>query len=295
MAWLTKIETRLGLHPRRFVHALLDGSYASRVAGRSLEFNDLRGYVRGDDVKDIDWKASARSGELLVKRYVAQRRHTLLVVMPASPDLAAAASPDASKAEVALLAVGMLGYLASRHGDYVSLVTPGPDGPTIARPSSRGVDLERMLSEAEERCTPEAETADLVDLLELATTAVRRRCIAVVVLDDWQPDQDTRHALQRLASRHETLALCLNDIDVTSSALRGRRVVAMRSRRRVPSFVAADPTLARQVAAQRERRRQERHDELTRMGILHVELEGPDDVVPGIITLLEEMRHAARR
>lgn len=295
MTWLTTVQTRLGLHPRRLVHALLDGSYASALSGRSLEFNDLRGYVPGDDVKDIDWKASARSGDLLVKRYVAQRRHTLLVVVPAGRDLAASATLEASKAEVALLAIGVLGYLAARHGDYVTLLMPGDQGPTIARPSTREVDIERMISHAAKRCVPEAEPANLVEIIELATRALRRRCIALVILDDWQPTPETVAALARLAARHETLALCVNDLDLTDAALRDLSVVELGSGRRVPEFVTHDPILARDAALERDRRRQARHDELRRLGVLHVEVSRPDDVVAGIITLLREMRHAAQR
>ena len=47
---------------------LLDGQYTAMTSGRSLDFDDLRSYVPGDDVKDIDWKSSARAGEDLAKR-----------------------------------------------------------------------------------------------------------------------------------------------------------------------------------------------------------------------------------
>ena len=87
---------------------LLDGQYTAMASGRSLDFDDLRSYVRGDDVKDIDWKSSARSGELLVKRYRAERRHTLAFVVPAGGPLAGAATLTQSKADVVLAAIGVL-------------------------------------------------------------------------------------------------------------------------------------------------------------------------------------------
>lgn len=293
MSYLTAIRTRLGLRPTKLVSSLLDGEYPSGAAGRSLEFNDLREYVRGDDVKDIDWKASARSGELLVKRYVAQRRYTLLVVVPAGPELVAAATPEDRKADVALLMAGILGYLTSRRGNYFSVVMPGDLGPRVARPSSRDVELERMLADVDARCDRTLPGADLVELLDLATTAVRRRCIVVVILDDWQPDDQSRAALAKLSARHQTLAVCLNDIDATDPALRGKRVVDVDSDRRLAEFVTTDEQLARQVRADRERRRTARHAALREMGIIDVEVTGCDDVVPAVISLLEEMRHAA--
>ena len=77
MSHLTRVKARLSIHAHRKVRGLLEGEYAAIQIGRGIDFNDLREYVRGDDVKDIDWKASARTRMLLVKRYVAERKHTV--------------------------------------------------------------------------------------------------------------------------------------------------------------------------------------------------------------------------
>ena len=81
MALLTRYRNQVSLALRRPIVGLFDGVHQAVNAGRSLDFNDLREYVRGDDVADIDWKASARNGELLVKRHVAERRATLLLAV----------------------------------------------------------------------------------------------------------------------------------------------------------------------------------------------------------------------
>ena len=60
---------------------ILDGSYVSVFKGRSLNFDDLREYVPGDDVKDIDWKATARSQQPLVREYIAEKKHNILFVL----------------------------------------------------------------------------------------------------------------------------------------------------------------------------------------------------------------------
>ena len=54
---------------------LLEGGRYSLLHTRSMEFDDLRPYVPGDDVRDIDWKASARSGSVLIKRFVSEKHH----------------------------------------------------------------------------------------------------------------------------------------------------------------------------------------------------------------------------
>ena len=67
----------------RDTSGLLEGGRYALVHTRSLEFDDLRPYVPGDDVRDIDWKATARSGNVLIKRFVSEKHHKILVVADA--------------------------------------------------------------------------------------------------------------------------------------------------------------------------------------------------------------------
>ena len=68
---------------------LLEGGRYALLHNRSLEFDDLRPYVRGDDVRDIDWKASARSGSVLIKRFVDEKHHKILLVADAGRNMTA--------------------------------------------------------------------------------------------------------------------------------------------------------------------------------------------------------------
>ena len=60
--------------PRQPTHSLLAGRRSSRMRGRGLDFEEIRDYVPGDDVRTIDWKVTARTGEPYVKRYVEERQ-----------------------------------------------------------------------------------------------------------------------------------------------------------------------------------------------------------------------------
>ncbi len=59
---------------------LLAGGRYALVHTRSLEFDELRPYVPGDDVRDIDWKATARTGHTLIKQFVSEKHHKILIV-----------------------------------------------------------------------------------------------------------------------------------------------------------------------------------------------------------------------
>ena len=67
--------------PRQPVHSLLSGRHASRVRGRGLDFEELRGYVPGDDPRTIDWKVTARAGAAHVRVYTEERDRPALVIV----------------------------------------------------------------------------------------------------------------------------------------------------------------------------------------------------------------------
>ena len=70
-----KVKAKMDLYAHEKVRSLLDGQYGSVFKGRSLDFDDLREYIPGDDVKDIDWKATARSSGIRIRRYQAIIKH----------------------------------------------------------------------------------------------------------------------------------------------------------------------------------------------------------------------------
>ena len=144
-ALLTPVKSKLFIVAHRRTWGLLDGEYASVFRGRSLDYDDLREYVTGDEVRDIDWKATARHGSPLVKRWVASRTQTVLFVVDTGRGMAAQTASGEAKSAVAITLVGMLGYLALRHGDLVSLV----EGDSVAThgyaAQGREGHLERLL------------------------------------------------------------------------------------------------------------------------------------------------------
>ena len=79
--YVEKIRSSISLNASKKATNLLDGLYKSVFKGKSLDFDDLRDYVYGDDSKDIDWKSSIRHGSLLVRRYVAFKRHNVVFIM----------------------------------------------------------------------------------------------------------------------------------------------------------------------------------------------------------------------
>src|SRR5438045_7220343 len=109
-----EIQVRTGRH----VADVLAGEYVSVFKGGGMEFEEVRPYVPGDDVRTIDWNVTARMGAPFVKRYVEERELTvlLLVDVSASQDFGSAAR---SKREAAVQLSALLAFSAIHNDDKV--------------------------------------------------------------------------------------------------------------------------------------------------------------------------------
>ncbi|HTW18319.1 MAG TPA: DUF58 domain-containing protein [Nocardioides sp.] len=294
MSLLTKVKTRLALHARRPVSGLLDGRYASTLAGRSLDFADLRDYQPGDDVSDVDWKASARHGGLLVKRYVADRKHTVVLVVDTGRELAGLSAWSGEggvpKRDLVITAAGVLGWIAISHGDYVGLVHHAEEGPTAVRPTTRELELERMLVRIRDSSTPASPRQATTAVLEHAVVAIRRRAIMFLLLGDVEIDGALESVLRRLLVQHELAVITVGDLDPTEPGRAGRAVSDAGTGRRLPAFAAASTVLAAEIEATTTARAQRRRETLDRLGIAHAHLDDPDRVIGDLLTLVDRMR-----
>ena len=292
MARLTRVRRAVALATRHRVGGLYEGAHSSLHAGRSMEFNDLREYVRGDDVAEIDWKASARSGSLLVKRHVAERRTTLMVAVATGRGLAGMATPTETKVDVAVQAAGALGSIATQHGDYVGLLWCDGDDVRAARPSTRDVELERMLGHIETASGAQRPVADLGRLLEVTATTLRRRGIVVVICDDIDIDADLESRLRRLVVQHDVMVVTLADLDPTDPAIADSTIVGLEDQRELLRALRRDKQLREDIRTDRAERAVRRTAALSRLAISHLHLTGTDGLVPAVLGLVRSHRRA---
>ena len=99
----------------------LDGNTSIQVRGQGTEFDSLREYVRGDDVRSIDWRATARAGTTMLRTWRPERdRHVVIIIDTGRT--AAARVGDGTRVDAALEAALLLAALAARAGDHVHLL-----------------------------------------------------------------------------------------------------------------------------------------------------------------------------
>lgn len=142
----------------------MDGRSAVQIRGPGTEFDSLRAYVEGDDVRAIDWRATARRSEVVVRTWRPERDRRVLLVLDASR-LSAARLGDAPRLDAQIDAALLLAALATRAGDRVDLVAI--DRSVRARVSgASGAELLAQIANATAALEPA--------LVELNWTAVTR-------------------------------------------------------------------------------------------------------------------------
>ncbi len=200
---------RIEIRTRHKVEDLFAGSYLSVFKGRGIEFDEVRPYQAGDDVRTVDWNVTARMGELYVKRFIEERELTLLLMVDVSGSQDFG-SVQQFKREATAEMAALLAMAANRNNDKVGLLLFS-DRVEMYLPPRKG--RKHMLRLVRELLTfePRGRGTDLKTALDYANQMMKRRGI-VFLLSDFQADPETyRKALNVAGHRHDLIAIDLRD------------------------------------------------------------------------------------
>jgi len=197
----------------RRMEGLLAGDYRSRVLGQGSELAQIRPYVLGDDVRQIDWNVTARTGEPHVRVQQAERVLVSWLVLDTSPSMRFGTA-DRRKADVAEGVAVAVGHVATRRGNRLGVVTFGDGNPRSApvRQGRRGlIGLLAALREEGEGPSPERVGATSLGEGLRRTDGLARQRSFVVVVSDFRGPNDWRRPLLQLAGRHDVMAVEIRD------------------------------------------------------------------------------------
>jgi uncharacterized protein (DUF58 family) len=208
---------RAKAHFGRDTTGMLEGGRYALVHTRSLEFDDLRPYVPGDDVRDIDWKATARSGHVLIKRFVTEKHHKILVVADAGRNTTALAPSGEPKRDVAANVIGALGLITLRRSDEIGMVFGDARGCVDIRLRRGETHIEYMLHRFHQHAATRPARSNILTQLDWVARHYRRPLLIVIVSDE--PDVDSRldGVLTQLGGSHDVLWAMVSDMPAVGS------------------------------------------------------------------------------
>ena len=204
---LLKKVRQIDIVSRKVVDEMLGGEYKSVFKGRGMEFDEVREYQPGDEIRTIDWNVTARTGKPFVKRFIEEREQALffLVDMSASGTFGSGAK---TKNEVAAELCGLLAFSAIKNNDKVGLII-FTDAVELYVPPGKGqihvLHLIREILSFEPRHTG----TDLACALDYLGKMVKKKCVTFL-LSDFQ-DRGYEKALKLAALHYDLIAITISD------------------------------------------------------------------------------------
>ncbi len=294
MKYVTKIRAKINIRATRKTSNIFDGSYRSVYVGNGLDFENLREYIPGDNIRDIDWKASSRSGKLLTKRYIAEKKHNILLVFDTGKKMLGDTRSLESKKEMALNLGGTIGYLAASNGDSVGAMF-NQNSLIMYHPMQSGLEnLEEILTGYDKENFAEY-TADFEKNLEYIVNHIPRRMIIFLITDAEGIQELSENTLKKLTGRNDVLALEIGDADIADAGLTRQKAFDMEGGFYIPEFISENKQLLKLELEKKAALRAENEKKLLKYRVVSTRIDSEEEMVDKIIELLERHKYANSR
>lgn len=227
---LNRVRTQLGFDPRSAglrlsSHRMLSGGHTSMQFGRSNDFVDLREYEIGDDIRDVDWRASARNTHLVVRRYVAERSQEFLLVADTGSNFLGTAPSGERKRDLALLALGAIGLVACAQADKISLVHGDDRGSSLETGKAGEDHLEQILMLLSHIDIEVGNASNIVRQLEFIAGTLDKRYAVYIVCDQPVITRELTEAAMAVRSRSAIHWILVEDVDLLGQRHTGDEVL----------------------------------------------------------------------
>ena len=206
---------QLEIRTRRLVNDSLSGAYHSVFKGRGMDFDEVREYTPGDEVRTIDWNVTARAGRPFVKKFTEERELTIFLVV----DISASGnfgSGTLSKRDLAAELASVLAFSAIRNSDKVGLILYTDRVERYLLPKKGRRHVLRVIRDILYHL-PEGRGTDSVKALDVVNHVLHRRAI-VFLISDFETGKDPetaraelRRAMRQTNRRHDLIAVHIED------------------------------------------------------------------------------------
>lgn len=207
-AVLEKVR-RIEITTTHLVSDVFAGAYHSVFKGRGMEFDEVREYQPGDDIRTIDWNVTARTGLAHIKKYVEERELTVMILVDASASTYFGSTKE-SKNTLAAEIAAVLAFAAIRNNDKVGLLM-FTDAIELFIPPRKGKSHVLRVIREVLYFKPKGKGTDLKLALDYLIKVCKRKSVAFVI-SDFFGAQTVKKPLQITNRYHDMIAITLNDL-----------------------------------------------------------------------------------
>ncbi len=200
------------IHTRRLLSGLLVGDHSSARKGSGFDFDQIREYQMGDDVRFIDWNSSAKLNKLVVKQYIEERNRTVIIVVDISSSHFFS-SADSSKSDVIAHVAAVLSLVADYGKDHASLILFSDEVELIIPPGTGQKHIRHIMQKLFTHI-PRKKGTNLSAALKCLATMKQKNAIVFLISDFI--DQDFKRSLQVVSRQYDLVAIrCLDTHEET--------------------------------------------------------------------------------
>lgn len=212
--YLSRIRRAVSLYTNRKTSNILDGDFHSIHRGRSMEFDDLKEYTFGDDVHDIDWKSSCRMGDILVRRYMTDRRHNVMFICDCGLKMSGDTPGGDSKKELALMTFGTIAYITGRNGADYALAYPNGNKAMISLFRSGPDHMEKLIYDLEKKMDQEQQVT-VSEVIKEVMSTVHKKMIIFLITDMEGLRNLDGNMLRGITMDHDLMIINIEDAMLT--------------------------------------------------------------------------------
>ncbi|NUO81345.1 DUF58 domain-containing protein, partial [candidate division KSB1 bacterium] len=204
---ILKKVRRLEIQTRALVNDVFSGEYHSVFKGRGMAFAEVREYVLGDDVRNIDWNVTARTGHPFVKVFDEERELTVMLLVDVSSS-GEFGTHEQMKGDIAAEICALLAFSAIKNNDKVGLIIFTDRIEKFVPPKKGRTHVLRVLREVLYH-KPEGHGTNITTALEYLNRVIRRKAVVFLVSDFLSEGYEK--ALRVAGKRHDLVAIPITD------------------------------------------------------------------------------------
>jgi uncharacterized protein (DUF58 family) len=193
---------------RKAINSQMQGDFHSIFKGSGLEFDDVRPYQYGDDIRTIDWNVSAKGHGTFVKTFREEKEQTVFFMLDVSAS-ENIGSPGSTKVDIGKEICGVLALSAGKENSHVGLICFSDAKEKYLKPT-KGHSQAYEIIAALASLKPKSLKTDLTKAISFALNTIKRRSV-IILISDFIDDGNYFHNLKSLARRHDLVIIQISD------------------------------------------------------------------------------------
>ncbi len=290
---------RIEITTSRLVTDVFAGQYHSVFKGQGIEFNEVREYQIGDDIRSIDWNVTARTGRPHIKKFIEEREMTVMILVDASSSCHFA-SLNKLKSQLAAEIAALLSFSAIRNQDKVGLII-FTDRIEKFIPPRKGISHVLRLIREVLYFKPRGLGTNIIEAIEFLSKVTIRKSVVFLIsdflVDDFLRPEDPQALKKVLAvanKRHDFIAVCLNDPREEKLPSKGIFCLEDAESGRQMFVDASSPEVQKNYQKQSFERNKKREGLFNALGMDHIDLSTEKPYIDEIVKFFLKRRHLRR-